>query len=745
MNFKNLYNKYRYRRLAYILATTLMLAMPLLAHAEGFDALSQALKSGGTEAFKFFDIILQAMQVFLWPVLLMIGGLLNNDLLFSGGMQTVLLNIWSAVRDFVNIMFVLGLLAVAIYNIVGVGGSDDFSIKAVLPKVAIGLIAVNFSFMLCKVVLDTVNITTTAIFAVPMASDSLKKYATPEGAKKLDDTLCKKILVKNQSHENPFCSKASDPAKTDTKSSGAPAAGAGQSGQADQSKSPTVALKNGAQSFFSTFNSRNVALVLALELMDIGKIDTLNPTHVTGLDSLAINTIFSVIFLTIYSTSFIALFVVLLARVVVLWISIAISPLSFLGIAFKKVKDTLSDNDPFFGLFMSHALVPVKVSIVLTIGMIMIAQLKQISPGVQLSTNPADLGAITSGMSTIQDLMAGLATAAFIWMAVFEAMKGTKAQGAVDAIKGAVGGFGTSLAKMPLYAPILPVDGGGKKGLASLASSLNLPAQKIAEWQEKDRLDPKKEIVNKLQKAASGNDLKAAQEAIAEASSGSHATNKEVQSAIADTLNRFKSDVRNIPSKYNNDLKKFTDDLKAGNVAKEVLEKFVADNQMKISPAGATEALKEAQDVAHKASTSPNASNTILRDATKDLGAKIQALEKAKDSGDNSATTTAIKDVKEATTKVEKITAVLGDLKVADIVKPDGKINDSIKAGKLKQSYDALPTDADKKPVREHLIQEFKKNLKKANDAEALVDNILKDGSSATGLTPTPASPTTSP
>lgn len=731
MNLKNLYNKYRYRRLAYILATTLMLAMPLLAHAQDFKAFSAALESGASDAFKFFDIILQAMQVFLWPVLLMIGGLLNNDLLFSGGMQTVLLNIWSAVRDFVNIMFVLGLLAVAIYNIAGIGGSDDFSIKAVLPKVAIGLIAVNFSFMLCKVVLDTVNITTTAIFAVPMASDSLKKYATPEGAQKLDDILCKKILANTKKSDNPFCAPESSASnKSGSQASGS---GAGQPAQKEQATPTNVVLKEGAKSFFSTFNSRNVALVLALELMDIGQIDTVKSTHVNDLKSLTINTIFSIIFLTIYSTSFIALFVVLLARVVVLWISIAISPLSFLGIAFKKVKETLSDNDPFFGLFMSHALVPVKVSIVLTIGMIMIAQLKQISPGVQLSTNPADLGAITSGMSTIQDLMAGLATAAFIWMAVFEAMKGTKAQGAVDAIKGAVGGFGTSLAKMPLYAPILPVDGGKKVGLASLASGLSSPAEKIRKWQDEAGQKPNKDVVDKLQKASNGNDLKAAQEAIAEASHSNYSKDKEVQAAIAEVVKKFKT--INPPPGINRD--KFIEDLKAGNVSKDVLEKFVADNKMSLNPATANEALKAANEASKKPSSWVNPS-TELRQAAQNLSEKVKQLESAKSSGNLSDIQKATDEVKAATEKVEKIHAVIGDLKVADLVKNDGKINNPSKAGSLKQAYDALPSDAEKTPVREHLIKEFQKTFKTAGQAEALVKDILDKGSSASGLTPTP-------
>lgn len=464
-----------------LLAGMLLMFIPTLAGAQTVDTVI-------TGVFQTFNIILVGIQAFLWPILLMLGSLLNNDLLFSGGMQTILLNIWSAVRDFVNILFVLGLLGVAIYNIFG-GTKDDFAVKAVLPKIVVALIAVNFSFLICKVTLDAVNVITTSIYAIPLASDSLAKYKDPTQLSELSKKVCDKVAKTptGQSGTNFLC----QPPKGNTGDT-----------NATQIKNE---LSDLGKTFFTTFGARSAGLIMAVELMDIANIDNVAPGAV-DLKSLTINTIFSMIFTIIYGTAFVALFAVMLVRVVVLWISIAISPLTFLGVAFEPVKNSLGDEDPLFKLFFPHAVAPIKVAIVLTIGMIMISQLKQISPGAQFSTDPHSLGAVTSGASTLQDLIAGVATAAFIWLAAFRVLEKTKADFLVGPIKNAVQSFGTSVAKIPLYMPVLPT-GSGKVGLAAVPFAMQGPQS----WIDKQRSELASKFGNKSEKAV--NELKGAKNA----------------------------------------------------------------------------------------------------------------------------------------------------------------------------------------------------------------------------------------
>lgn len=480
--------RFAWRRLCLVGLTVCLLLLPLTVSAQSFD-----FDNTVNEIFKFFSLILTALQAVLWPVLILMGGLLGNDLLFSGGMNTMLLNIWTHIRDFVNIIFVLIMLFVAIYNISGLAG-ENYSISKVLPKIAIALIAVNFSFLMAKVVLDAVNIATTAIFAVPLARNALSIDNNPARLDSLSKEFCEKIInldketgaEKDAKEKNAFCEPKQAAAQTQPTGQTAPGSTMGKA---------QYQLTEYGKQFFSSFNSRNVALIMAIELMEITKIDEIKTTQgntvalskVQSVKDLAINTIFSLIFFVIYATAFVALFITLLVRVVVLWATIALMPLSFLGMAFEKAKID-QKNDPL-SVFLTHALVPVKVALALTIGTIMITQVKQSLPGAAYNTDATTLGAIVSNMSTLQEIMAGLATAAVVWMAAFWSMEGTKATPYVEKLKGYVENFGKGLAKLPLYAPILPIRTSKgtteKVGLAFLGGA-QTPMDKVFS-QERDR------------------------------------------------------------------------------------------------------------------------------------------------------------------------------------------------------------------------------------------------------------------
>lgn len=615
--------------------------IPTLAGAQSIDTVVNGV-------FQTFNIILVGIQAFLWPVLLMLGSLLNNDLLFSGGMQTILLNIWSAVRDFVNIMFVLGLLAVAIYNIFG-GTKDNYAIKSALPKIIVALIAVNFSFLVCKVTLDAVNVLTTSIYAIPMASDGLAKYKDPKELSELSKKVCDKVSKQTtgQAGTNFLCQPPKGSASGDSTST--------------QIKNE---LSDLGKSFFTTFGARNAGLVMAIELMDIANIDNVAP-GATDLKSLTINTIFSMIFTIIYGTAFVALFAVMLVRVVVLWISIAISPLTFLGIPFELVKNSLGDEDPLLKLFFPHAIAPIKVAIVLTIGMIMIGQLKQISPGAQFSTDPASLGAVTSGASTLQDLIAGIATAAFIWLAAFRALEKTKADFLVGPIKNAVQSFGTSVAKLPLYAPILPTSS-GKVGLAAVPYAMQGPQG----WIDKQRTDLANKFGNKSEKAT--NELKGAKNAddaktkmanLLNTAPG-YSLDQGQQQALAKSLKDFRLLKEGkiilppeLKSKYGSD-EKFVEALEAGKVDSTDFKQFYEANRKagKFAPSNLdTKPTKEAATKAKAEAAKVTQPTTGLKAAQDQLATAEKELESAEKNKDDKAIDQAKTKLEDATKKLDQM------------------------------------------------------------------------------------------
>ena len=699
-----------------VLLALVLLLTPLVAYAAPDTSFDATVGS----VFKFFSVLLTALQAVLWPILLLLGGLLNNDLLFSGGMETMLLNIWSAIRDFVNILFVLGLLFIAIYNILGLA-KDEYSIPKILPSIAIALIAVNFSFLMCKVVLDVVNVTTTAIFAVPLAQESLAKYKEdPSQLPILQQKICGDITqiqsLDAQNMKNPFCT-------TDPAQGGKPASG---------STPATVVLSQYAKDFFSTFNSRNAALVMAIELMGITDMNKLPVDNVKNISNLTINIIFSLIFFVIYATAFVALFVAMLVRVVVLWISIALMPLSFLGIAFTKIKTELGEDDPLT-MFTTHAIMPVKVSIVLTIGMILITQLKNIVPGVTFSTNPASLNAITSNMSTIQSIIAGIASAAFIWIAAFKAMKGTKAQPAIDFIKSKVQSFGVSVAKLPLYAPVLPTKGGAM-GLAALGPAFG---GGLEQWESKQQQDIQRRFGDKegafKESLSKANTKQEAQKIIAERIAEGRTFSKEEKAAIAEAIEKKGIEIKVFPQAYGiNNRKDLLSKLKEGTITDQALTELQNKNPETFAlPEANKGESKNLVDAARAENRKGGVPLKPLEDKVKEMDARYTDLNNEKD------------PVKIAQLKaqVDKLAAEVKELAAArnefsgfepsTFVK-DGQVTNRTQADSFRGAYQKLSTAmGDEKAAKEVLITRLAQKLNMKPDDQRITDlaNSIISGS----------------
>lgn len=711
----NLKNKKLWLQLGLTALVLIVAAHADVTYAQSLDSIKKDLAgavSGENGLFAFINIVLLVAQAFIWPILILIGGLLGNDLLFSGGMLTILLNVWSAVRDFVNILFVLGLLGIAIYNILG-GSNDKFSVKGVLPKIVISLIAVNFSFLMCKVVLDVVNVGTTAIFAVPMASASLQskdeKGWTDFGAK-----MCSKLQkletkqkVKPEKTNDLLCKRDADGKIINQ-------------------------ISDAGRDFFSNFNSRNVALVMAIELMDITRIDDAKANELGDLTSLTVNTAFSVIFLIIYCASFIALFVALLVRVVVLWLAIALMPLSFFGMAFEVFKTKLGDKDPI-NLFRKHAFAPLQVSLILTIGMIMISQLKQINPTGILSTNPADAGAIVSGMSTVQGIIASAATAAFIWMGAFMAMEGTQADPFVKGIKGYFDKLGKDVARLPFYVPAFPTSKGGKTGLFALTAGAN-PAAKYIEAQQRDfqnehgdragkisgeidKIKTKVELdvvmgkMNALDKIDFGTTQKKLGEKL---SADNYKLTKELSAAGLTAIGMSG--------------KEFADKLKAGAITEDVYKKYMSAANI---PTNLEDAKKEADSANGDAQRAINDKsfdpNSEYGKAAKELKEAADALKKATTKEEVDKATQKIRTAKakmeavekqqteyKAKIKIDSSTPVSADNKI-----PQGKTND------YKILYDDFSKKMGPQKAREALIAALIEQKVPANQANLVADNII--------------------
>ncbi len=459
------------------------------AQSEEYDKLMETIGS-------MLIMISEFLQRIIWPVLLLIGGLLKNDILFGAGMEETMLNIWRNIRNIVNILFILVLLGIAFYNVVG-GSNQDYHIKTMLPKFIIALIAVNFSFLVVKVAVDAVSVVTTAVFALPNAVET---NLTDEQGNQINES--QKFIIS-------FCE--------------------GLYGQENYSPPPddsgycvgnpnTKELTAKGKNFFATFDSNNAAIILAINMGKVAEINKVTlKNHQQAAKDLLLNTLFSTTLYIVYAVAFVALLIILAIRLVVLWVTMVLSPLIVLAYVIPdSLKSSLGGADDLSKKFVQNLIAPLPIALVMSIGFIMLQSWKQARfASVDIPT--LDVNLLTSGMSTLQDLIAAVAMVVIVWIGVFEAAKGGYAESIVGGLKNAVESAGKFVATAPIkYMPLIPVGKGDDKvsvGTALGAVSQIPNALRTKELQKQRDLmkqfgfAPDEAISKEIKKTKNGTDL----------------------------------------------------------------------------------------------------------------------------------------------------------------------------------------------------------------------------------------------
>ena len=446
----------------------------------------------------------QWLNKLIWPVFMMIGGLLNNELIFTNGMDQRLYDIWVQIRNIVNIVFVIVLVGIALYSVLGISSENSqYSIKTVLPKLIVGIIAVNFSFLGIKVILDATTVVTTAIFAIPNQTlgtlqdmkvvDSSDKDVVEELCKKMygsDGTVddfnekINDLMYKNFAATKPGVLNQRDKAATIKSAIEADKEGNLKAEFTDyqkankpicEAKNNKLALTSNGEDFLSKFRSNNAALAMAINMGGILFIDRSTGLS-TGSDimQLAIGIVFSFALNVVYMFAFLTLFLVLIARLVVVWISLAFSPIIVLGMTvpgmekidmFKKIQDS----------FVKHVTAPIVIAITMTIGWVMLSALSSL--GLETASAPGSVmgmavpGIPLPGLETMQSLIAAICTAAVVWMGATSAAEGTYVDGVVKSVGGVLTKAGKFIGRAPfMYAPILPIQLKDREGNTRNAS-----------------------------------------------------------------------------------------------------------------------------------------------------------------------------------------------------------------------------------------------------------------------------------
>jgi len=163
--FKKLFHN---RKRNILLLTTVLCALiifflPESVFAATEKSTSDKLLEATAQAIK---LTTQFVYPLIWLVTTFIGSLMDNEMIFGGGMEELLRSIWVQIRNFVNVAFVLVLIGIALYNVFG-QTEGNFVLKTVLPKFVIALVLVNFSFFIGKVIIDFSQAAATVIFSLP--------------------------------------------------------------------------------------------------------------------------------------------------------------------------------------------------------------------------------------------------------------------------------------------------------------------------------------------------------------------------------------------------------------------------------------------------------------------------------------------------------------------------------------------------------------------------------------------------
>lgn len=466
---------------------------------------------GTLKVMSFLIKIQSILNRAIWPVLVMIGGLMDNSLLFGNGMEERLREIWIPIRNIVNILFVIALVAIALYNVLGVGDENsNYSIKAILPKIIIGIIVVNFSFLGIKVFLDGINVLTSAIFALPnqvgqgIALDPNNpndQELIQKACRSIEDIDYSAVIDKDKFIKDKTFGIMKDQAKkyklditgaTTSEQIGKIAVDNLKKAEYldawvaeydekiksilceatvvtyvdknDNNKTKTKTIMKftaRGELFMKRWNSRNASLAMAIGLSKIVLYKEIDINSLKSMDKLVINSAMSLILYLLFVASFIALFVVLLGRLVVMWLAIALSPVLLLAMVIPAVKENVSGFGDITNTFVQNAIAPLGIGLSLSIGWIMLKALQGLNSlygGEQISFT-ASQGIPVVGLTTLQDLLVGVGTIAVIWLGVFTAASKSIAAPVTDWMKGSLASAGKWVGTLPLkHAPIFKID-----------------------------------------------------------------------------------------------------------------------------------------------------------------------------------------------------------------------------------------------------------------------------------------------
>ncbi|MFA6550479.1 MAG: hypothetical protein WCT36_03945, partial [Candidatus Gracilibacteria bacterium] len=427
------------------------------------------------DIMKILSIVLQLLARLLWPIIFLCGALMENDIIFGGAMGERLHEVWIQIRNIANLAFVLLLVGTAIYNISGFA-SEKFQLKQMLPKIIMGLILVNFSYMISTVILDATSVGTTAMFGLPRAI-GIEMTNSDTGAMKIganvQDSLCKAISSSGKMQSETMSGKAEKIAGGIEKEL--------QNAYCKDDGTGKLVASETLQQFIGDWAPHSATIIMAVEFMHMQDLQNAVMGSELTLSSLSINMLFSIVMFVIYGMAFVILFIVLLTRAITVWLAIILSPLLVIVYIVPEITEKAGGNiKEVVTKAISISTAPMVIGFVLSVGFIMMTSLGatgQIGEGVQFTTLLQDTltwNTNISGLANFQEIMIAIGTVGFVWMGIKAATDKTAASAITNPIMNGISSAGTWLGKAAvLYPNIIPVPGkDGKESKENMGTLL---------------------------------------------------------------------------------------------------------------------------------------------------------------------------------------------------------------------------------------------------------------------------------
>lgn len=460
-----------------------LLLGPEMAFAEGVA--DEALNS----VAQVMSVVIQVLTILALLLIQFGGDLLGTEFITGAAPMEAILPLWRFCRNVVNVGFVLMLLYLAFANLFGtLAGENSWSIKEKLPKIIVAMIAVNFSLLAFRVILDAVHVGTVAILSISdeaiaesdinnslykVYKNDVSKKCDPESAESQEKQNCKSFAEWVNAM---FCQGGDDP----------------------NAKDALVCMNKEIDMTGMNSTQKNLFLAFGSNFMNLEKLPLQPANEGGGFEGVVVAGLFSFIMGLAYLVALVAVFLALLSRVIVMWLVLIISP----AIVGASIMGFGGAGGDIAGRIIQNIIMPLKIALALSLSFVMISAMDMghgitVSNSVEIFKMGRGLNLFSGEGGSLYSLMWKIATVVIFWQTAQWAIKESVVG---DWIKEKVMGGALEVGKFALNAGVLdrqflPVPG-AEGGTTSINALLDAPKTFANSMEQNARREREKDYVS---------------------------------------------------------------------------------------------------------------------------------------------------------------------------------------------------------------------------------------------------------